>query len=43
MIEEVCVDIVSSVVTPRETRAGVAFESNQKDTHETITNMQQGR
>ena len=39
---EVCVDMVSKVVTPKETLAGMAFWSSQKLTQDTITNMQQG-
>ena len=42
LIEAVCVDMVRSVVTPSETRAGTAFGSSQKLTHDTITSMQQG-
>ena len=42
MIPDVCVDIVRSVVTPRETRAGIAFWSNQKLTQDTMTSMQHG-
>ena len=42
LMPEVWVDIVSKVVTPKETRAGMAFWSNQKLTQETITNIQQG-
>ena len=42
LMEAVWVDIVSSVVTPKLTRAGTALGSNQKLTHETITSMQQG-
>ena len=42
LIEAVCVDMVRRVVTPRETLAGTAFGSNQKDTQDTMTNMQQG-
>lgn len=42
LIPDVCVAIVSRVVTPSETRAGTAPWSSQKDTHETMTNMQQG-
>ncbi len=42
LIDAVCVDMVSSVVTPRETLAGTAFGSNQKLTHETMTSIQQG-
>ena len=36
----VWVDMVSSVVTPRDTRAGMACWSSQKLTHDTITNIQ---
>lgn len=39
---EVCVAIVSRVVTPNDTLAGTALWSNQKDTHDTMTNIQQG-
>ena len=39
---EVCVDIVSRVVTPNETRAGTLFASSQKLTHDTITSIQHG-
>ena len=42
MMEDVWVDMVSKVVTPRATRAGTAFWSSQKDTQDTITNMQHG-
>ena len=42
LMEAVWVDIVSSVVTPKLTLAGTALGSNQKLTHDTITNMQQG-
>lgn len=42
LMPEVWVDIVSKVVTPSETLAGIAFWSNQKLTQDTITNMQQG-
>lgn len=38
----VWVAMVSRVVTPRETRAGTAFESSQNETHETMTSIQQG-
>ncbi len=41
-MDAVCVDIVSRVVTPRDTLAGTAFGSNQKLTQDTMTNMQQG-
>ena len=41
-MEDVCVDMVSKVVTPRETLAGTACGSSQKLTHETMTSMQQG-
>lgn len=39
---EVCVAMVRRVVTPKDTRAGTALWSNQKDTQDTMTNMQQG-
>ena len=42
LIPDAWVDMVSSVVTPSETRAGMAFWSSQKDTQETMTSMQQG-
>lgn len=42
LMDAVCVDIVSRVVTPNETLAGTAFGSSQKLTQETMTNMQQG-
>lgn len=43
LMAEVCVDIVSRVVIPSITLAGTALASNQKETQDTITNMQQGR
>ena len=36
------VDMVRRVVTPRDTRAGTALGSSQKETQETMTNIQQG-
>jgi len=42
LMDAVCVDMVSSVVTPSDTRAGTAFGSSQKLTHDTMTNMQHG-
>ena len=42
LIDAVCVDIVRSVVTPNDTLAGTALGSNQNETHDTITSMQQG-
>lgn len=36
-VEDIRVVIVSTVVTPRATRAGVAFRFNQKLTHEIMT------
>lgn len=42
LIPDVWVAMVSSVVTPSETRAGTAPWSSQNDTHETMTNMQHG-
>ena len=42
LIPVVWVAIVKRVVTPRETRAGTALASSQKETHETMTNMQHG-
>ena len=38
----VWVDMVSSVVTPSDTLAGMACWSSQKLTQETMTSMQQG-
>ena len=38
----VWVDIVSKVVTPSDTLAGTDLESSQKETQDTITNMQDG-
>ena len=42
LIPDICVAIVRSVVTPRETLAGMAFGSNQKETQETMTNIEHG-
>jgi len=42
LMPDVCVAIVSSVVTPSDTRAGTALWSSQNDTHDTITSMQHG-
>ena len=43
LLMEACwVDMVRRVVTPRETRAGTAFGSSQKETQDTMTSMQQG-
>lgn len=37
LVDDISVVIVNTVVTPRATRAGVAFLFNQKDTHDIIT------
>ena len=42
LIEAVCVDMVNKVVTPRATRAGTAFGSNQKLTQDTMTSIHPG-
>ena len=42
LMEAVCVDMVSSVVTPSATLAGTACGSSQKLTHDTMTNMHPG-
>lgn len=42
LLPEICVAIVSNVVTPSETRAGMDVGSSQKDTHDTTTSMQHG-
>ena len=42
VLPEIWVAMVSSVVTPSETRAGIAFGSSQKETHETMTSIEQG-
>lgn len=36
-VEDIRVVIVNTVVTPRDTLAGVAFRFSQKDTHDMIT------
>lgn len=36
-VEDISVVIVKTVVTPRETRAGVAFRFNQNDTQDIMT------
>ena len=42
IIQTCCVDMVSRVVTPSDTLAGTALGSSQKETQDTMTNMQQG-
>lgn len=42
LVEDMRVVIVSTVVTPRDTRAGVAFRFNQNDTHDIITIRPEG-
>lgn len=41
-VPEIWVAIVSKVVTPSDTLAGIAFGSNQKLTQETMTNIEFG-
>lgn len=36
-MDDISVVIVNTVVTPRATRAGVAFRLSQNDTHDMIT------
>lgn len=36
-VDDMSVVIVNTVVTPRATRAGVAFRFNQNDTHDMMT------
>lgn len=36
-VEDISVVMVKTVVTPSDTRAGVAFRFNQNDTHDIIT------
>ena len=42
MTPAVCVDMVRRVVTPSATRAGTERLSSQKETQDTMTNMQEG-
>lgn len=37
LVEDMSVVMVSTVVTPRATRAGVAFRFSQNETHEIMT------
>lgn len=37
LVEDMSVVIVNTVVTPRATRAGVAFRFSQNDTHDIMT------
>lgn len=37
LVDDMSVVMVSTVVTPRETRAGVAARFSQKETHEMMT------
>lgn len=41
-VDDMSVVIVNTVVTPRATRAGVAFRFNQNDTHDMITIKPEG-
>lgn len=36
-VDDISVVIVNTVVTPRDTRAGVALRFNQKETHDIMT------
>ena len=42
LMPEICVAMVRRVVTPNDTRAGIALGSSQNETQLTMTNIQQG-